>query len=112
MRIGGGGAKITAGSQRHVSLVQRTLAERPCIQSGTGNVEVGIERAVRLHFDRQSDALQTINYDAPTAQQLLTAGFTLSQALRRETGERRMLGGRMRTQVIIVCFAMMRPSDR
>ena len=73
MRIGGGGAKITAGSQRHVSLVQRTLAERPCIQSGTGNVEVGIERAVRLHFDRQSDALQTINYDAPTAQQLLTA---------------------------------------
>lgn len=80
MRIGGGGTKVAARGQRYMRLIQRTLAERPCIQSGTGNVEVGIERAVRLHFDRQSDALQTINYDAPTAQQLLTAGFTLSQA--------------------------------
>ena len=77
-------------------LLQSTFAERPRIQTRIGNVEIRIERTIRLDLQRQTDFSQTVNHDAPTLQQLLTAFLTHSQRFRRKARERRMLGGRMR----------------
>ena len=79
-----------------MGFIQRAFAERPGIQTSAGDVEVGVERAIRLHLNRQTDALEPVNHNAATGQQFLTTSFAFRQAFRREAGERRMLGGRVR----------------
>ena len=78
--------------------LQRTLAERPRVQTGAGNVEIRVERAVRFDFQRQTDLGQTVHYNAAALQQFLTAFLAHGQRFRREAGERRMLGRRVRAQ--------------
>ena len=72
VRIRGGLAEIAARRQRDMRLLQRTLAERPRIQTGAGNVEIRVERAVRFDFQRQTDLGQTVHYNAAALQQFLT----------------------------------------
>ena len=81
-----------------MGFIQRAFAERPGIQTSAGDVEVGVERAIRLHLNRQTDALEPVNHNAATGQQFLTTSFAFRQAFRREAGERRMLGRRVRAQ--------------
>ena len=57
---------------------------------------VRVERAVRNHFERQADALQTTYDDAAAGEQLLSAFLAHRQRFGREAGERSMLGGRVR----------------
>ena len=78
--------------------LQRTLTERPRIQTSAGNVEIRVERAVRFNFQRQTDFSQSIDHNTATFQQLLTAFLAHGQRFRSEARKRRMLGGRMRAQ--------------
>ena len=84
-----------------MGFIQRAFAERPGIQTSAGDVEVGVERAIRLHLNRQTDALEPVNHNAATGQQFLTTSFAFRQAFRREAGERRMLRGRVGAQVVV-----------
>ena len=96
MRVRGRRAEIPSRSQRHMRLFQRTLAERPRVQTGSRDAEIRVERAVRNHFERQTDALQTTYDDAAAGEQLLSAFLAHRQRFGREAGERSMLGGRVR----------------
>ena len=96
MRVRGRRTEIPSRSQRHMRLFQRTLAERPRVQTGSRDAEIRVERAVRNHFERQADALQTTYDDAAAGEQLLSAFLAHRQRFGREAGERSMLGGRVR----------------
>ena len=84
-----------------MGFIQHAFAERPGIQTSAGDVEVGVERAIRLDFNRQTDALEPVNRNAATGQQFLTTSFAFRQAFRHEAGERRMLRGRVGAQVVV-----------
>ena len=68
MRVSGRLTEITARSQRDMRFLQRTLTERPRIQTSAGNVEVRVERTVRFNFQRQSNFSQTVYHDAAAFQ--------------------------------------------
>ena len=82
-------------------LGQRALAERPRIQTSGCDVEIRIERTIRFHLHRQSDALEPVDHNAPTGQQLLTAALAFIQTVLGEAGERSVLRGGVRAQVVV-----------
>lgn len=81
MRAAGGRSEITARRQRHMGLMQRAFAEGLRIEAGGADVEIRVERSVRHHFQRQSDAGESVHHECPAFQQFLPALLAYAQRL-------------------------------
>ena len=75
--------------------MQRAFAEGLRIEAGGADVEIRVERSVRHHFQRQSDAGESVHHECPAFQQFLPALLAYAQRLRCEAGQCGVLRRRM-----------------
>ena len=101
MGVGGDDPEVTARGQGYVYFRQCPLAELPCVQPGTGYIEVHVESAIGDHRYGKADRVQGLKHDFAAGPQFGASTFALRQRRRFEGSQSRLLRGRRSAQEVV-----------